>query len=114
MAPIKSLSQKSSSVMPRQKATNPINQRKRPKKEKPIKAIFKGMTMSAVGNHFKFKQLVSYDSIAQWITLHGGTYQREVSNDTTHLICSIEEYKRAGIQGNVPSGRLHNVILHET
>jgi hypothetical protein len=102
MGPIKSLSQKSSSGAPRQRATSPINDRKRTKKEKPMKAIFKGLTMSICGNHFKFDKSLTYESIAQYIT-----------DDTTHLICSIEEYKEKGIQGNLLPRILHCVNLPE-
>jgi hypothetical protein len=113
MGPIKSLSQKSSFGAPRHRAMNPINDRKRTKKEKPMKAIFKGLTMSICGNHFKFDKCLNYESIAQYITLHGGTYEREVTDDTTHLICSIEEYKMKGIQGNLFPRILHHVNLPE-
>lgn len=41
-----------------------------------------------------------HESIAKWFTIHGGTYAREVQEDTTHLICSVEEYKARGAQGN--------------
>jgi hypothetical protein len=113
MGPIKSLPQKPSSGAPRQSATNPINDRKRTKKEKPMKAIFKGLMMSICGNHFKFDKSLTYESIAQYITLHGGTYEREVTDDTTHLICSIEEYKKKGPQGKLLPRILHDGILPE-
>jgi hypothetical protein len=114
MGPIKSLSQKSSSGAGRQRAANPINDRKRTKKEKPMKAIFKGLTMSICGNHFKFDKSLTYESIAQYITLHGGSYEREVTDDTTHPICSIEEYKKKGPQGIHLPRILHNGILPQT
>jgi hypothetical protein len=37
---------------------------------------------------------ITYESIAKWITLHGGICEREVNESTTHLICSIQEYKK--------------------
>jgi len=46
---------------------------------------------------------IAYESIAKWITLHGGICEREVSESTTHLICSIEEYKKRGPQGEQSS-----------
>jgi hypothetical protein len=113
MGPIKSLPQKSSSGALRQRATNPINNRKHTKKEKPMKAIFKDLTMSICGNHSNSDKPLTYENIAQYITLHGGTYEREVTDDTTHLICSIEEYKKKGVQGNLLPRILHDGILPE-
>lgn len=37
----------------------------------------------------------------KWWTLHGGEFEREVTAETTHLICSIEEFKRRGPQGEL-------------
>jgi hypothetical protein len=112
MGPIKSFPRKSSGryAASRQRASNPINARKPPKKEKVMKLIFKGMTMSIAGTHFKFDMPLSHEKIAQYITLHGGTYEKEVTDATTHLICSINEYKRAGVQGNDLPRILYNVI----
>ena len=45
-------------------------------------------------------QPITYESINKWITVHGGVYEREVGPDTTHLICSIAEYKKRTQQGN--------------
>jgi hypothetical protein len=66
--------------------------------------------MSIAGNHIHNDNPLAYESIAKYITVHGGTYEREVTNDTTHLICSIEEYKKAGVQGNVLLKSLQHVI----
>jgi len=44
-------------------------------------------------------QQITYEAISKWIAAHGGTYEQEVGPDTTHLICSIEEYKKRTSQG---------------
>ncbi|KAH7336446.1 hypothetical protein BKA65DRAFT_402145 [Rhexocercosporidium sp. MPI-PUGE-AT-0058] len=76
---------------------NPITARK-VKTEKPQKQIFKGLTMSSVGQLMHTRGGVSLEEISRWIRYHGGTYEKEVTDDTTHLICSIEEYKKGGAQ----------------
>ncbi|KAE9366098.1 hypothetical protein N431DRAFT_419130 [Stipitochalara longipes BDJ] len=78
---------------------NPIQARKAPtKNERPMKAIFKGKVISIAGTIMTTSksdpQQITYEAISKWITAHGGTYEREVGPDTTHLICSIEEYKK--------------------
>jgi len=37
--------------------------------------------------------------MAGWIKTHGGRVEREVGEETTHLICSIEDYKKRTSQG---------------
>ena len=88
----------------RRVAPNPIQARKAPaKNERPMKAIFKGKVISVAGTIMTTSksdpQQITYESISKWITAHGGTYEREVGPDTTHLICSIEEYKKRTQQG---------------
>lgn len=39
------------------------------------------------------------EKMASWIKAHGGRVEREVSGETTHLICSIEDYKKRTSQG---------------
>jgi len=83
---------------------NPIQVRKAAtKKERPMKAIFKGKVMSIAGSIMTTSkndpQPITYESISRWITAHGGTYEKKVGPETTHLICSIEEYKKRTEQG---------------
>ena len=54
------------------------------------------MTFSCSGN---FGEGWEHDKISMWIIKHGGLWEREVSDDTTHLICTIEDYKRKTQQG---------------
>ncbi|CAL3963352.1 unnamed protein product [Diplocarpon coronariae] len=65
------------------------------KKERPQKQIFKGLTMSLAGSFVGINGELSPEKIEKWITLHGARFEKEVSSHTTHLICSIEEYKKA-------------------
>lgn len=69
--------------------------------------------MSVAGNIMttsKKPTPIAYESIAKWITLHGGICEREVNESTTHLICSIEEYKKGGPQGKQLSSTSHGKI----
>jgi hypothetical protein len=50
---------------------------------------------------------ITYESIAKWITLHGGICEREVNESTTHLICSIEEYMKSTEQGKQSNSVSH-------
>ncbi|PBP15730.1 brct domain containing protein [Diplocarpon rosae] len=65
------------------------------KKERPQRQIFKGLIMSLAGSFVGIHGALSPQKIAKWITLHGARFEEEVSSHTTHLICSIEEYKKA-------------------
>jgi twin BRCT domain len=81
-----------------------------PKNDRPLKAIFRGKVISVAGNIMtagKKPTPITYESIAKWITLHGGNYEREVNESTTHLICSIEEYKKGGQQGKYLTSTSH-------
>lgn len=77
---------------------------KKPKSSKPQKAIFKELTLSIAGNITNTSGThIAHEDIARWFTVHGGLYESEVTQDTTHLICSIEEYKKRGPQGKFKS-----------
>lgn len=81
-------------------ASNPITERKRAAKNgKPLKQIFKGKFISSVGQFENCGRILGPVDIAGYIENHGGVYEKEVTNRTTHLICSIEEYKRKHEQG---------------
>lgn len=55
--------------------------------------------MASVGRFMHTRGEASIEEISRWIRYHGGTYENEVTDETTHLICSIEEYKKGGAQG---------------
>lgn len=58
---------------------------------RPMKPIFKGKSFSFSGD---FGSAWAYDKVARWITLHGGTYTVDVTSETTHLICTLESFKK--------------------
>jgi NAD-dependent DNA ligase len=66
------------------------------KDSKRMKQIFLGKVFSFSGD---FGQNWSHEQMAGWVKAHGGRYEREVSNDTTHLICTTEHYKEKKEQG---------------
>jgi hypothetical protein len=76
-------------------APNAIKARK-VKTEKPCKQIFLGMTFSCSGN---FGEGWEHDKMAMWVRKHGGVWQSEVSDGTSHLICTVEDYKKKTQQG---------------
>ncbi|KAE8452538.1 hypothetical protein EG329_000441 [Mollisiaceae sp. DMI_Dod_QoI] len=81
--------------MSKRVAPNPITERKRAaKSSKPLKAIFRGKFISSVGRFENCGKDLGPDDIAKYVIAHGGTYERQVTESTTHLICSIEEYKK--------------------
>ncbi|KAL2068955.1 hypothetical protein VTL71DRAFT_15293 [Oculimacula yallundae] len=96
MAPTKATYKKTCAVT-KKIAPNPITARKT-KTEKPQKQIFRGLTMSSAGVLRTIKGEASLEEIQRWLRYHGGVYEKEVTNETTHLICSIEEYKKGGEQ----------------
>ncbi|KAG0645267.1 hypothetical protein D0Z07_8866 [Hyphodiscus hymeniophilus] len=90
MAPRKTIvdsnTRKSSS---RKSAPKPIKDRKE-KVQKPLKQILRGLNISFSGD---FGDGWEYEKVVKWIRYHGGTYDSAVSEHTTHLICTIEDYK---------------------
>jgi hypothetical protein len=66
------------------------------KSKKALKKIFRGKVMSFSGD---FGDGWSHEQMANWVKLHGGEYVREVNKETTHLICSIEDYRKKTTQG---------------
>lgn len=76
----------------------PVNLRKPKTKAGPkVKQIFVGKVMVLAG---EFPD-ESHEKISGWITAHGGQRDREVTDDTTHLICTIEEYKKKTAAGEI-------------
>lgn len=76
-------------------APNPIEIRKE-KAPQAGKPLFKGMKFSLSGN---FGDGHSHEKMSKWIEHHAGAYEYEVSIATTHLICTIEDYKNKTEQG---------------
>jgi NAD-dependent DNA ligase len=62
-----------------------------------MKQIFAGKNFSLTGD---FGEAWAYDKVANWIKVHGGKYEREVGDETTHLVCTIEAYKKENEQGS--------------
>ena len=86
---------KATQPVSRKTAPNPIKARKI-KNEKSGKPIFKGMTFSFSGN---FGDGWEHEKMVQWVKHHAGVWESEVSDDTTHLICTIEDFKKKTQQG---------------
>lgn len=85
-------------MAPRKTYHNQITERKaQAKSSKRMKQIFVGKSFSFSGD---FGENWTHEQMAQWIKVHGGRYEREVSDDTTHLICTISDYKAKTRQGN--------------
>lgn len=51
--------------------------------------------------------------MANWIRAHGGEYVREVTAETTHLICTIEDFKKRTAQGLFSSLPLHPLFSYD-
>jgi hypothetical protein len=78
-------------------SANAIAERKaKSKAPKRMKQIFVGKVFSFSGD---FGQNWSHEQMANWIKAHGGRYEKEVFDDTTHLICSMEHYVQKTEQG---------------
>ncbi|TVY36751.1 hypothetical protein LSUB1_G004371 [Lachnellula subtilissima] len=72
-----------------------------PKKGKSMKQIFRGLVISASGTFINSGKAVTHEQLARHVTSHGAEYDSTVTNDTTHLICSIEDYKKKTTQDNL-------------
>jgi hypothetical protein len=83
------------------------------KAEKParlMKPIFFGKTMSISGD---FGEGWSHEDMSRWIKLHGGQYEKEVTEETTHLICTIDDYTKKTSQGMFHPNRSY-MLLHDS
>lgn len=67
-----------------------------------MKEIFKGKVMSFSGD-FGSEKGWTYEQMTAWVRAHGGTHVREVDEYTTHLICTIEDFKKKTAQGTIGS-----------
>jgi len=63
---------------------------------KKMKPILKGLVISLSGD---LGPRWEHDAVARWIREHGGIYTKEVTPETTHLITSIEDFKKKSSQG---------------
>jgi hypothetical protein len=43
----------------------------------------------------------SYDKIKKWVEYMGATYATKVDWGVTHLVCSMEDYKKQTIKGEL-------------
>jgi hypothetical protein len=92
----------------RRVAPNPITERKRAAKNgKPLKQIFKGKYIASVGQNLNCGRVIGPAEIADYVQNHGGVYEKEISSRTTHLICTIEDYKKKHPQGMSSIHPLH-------
>ncbi|KAG9228802.1 hypothetical protein BJ875DRAFT_388665 [Amylocarpus encephaloides] len=89
MAPSKNLSSKNSSLS-KTTLTSPL---KKEKKSSSQKQIFIGKEIAISGSFTNCDKPAPHNQIAGWIRAHGGTFVEEVSPNTTHLICSLPDFK---------------------
>ncbi|KAH8670289.1 hypothetical protein BGZ60DRAFT_375477, partial [Tricladium varicosporioides] len=82
--------------LPTTHRTNPLPPNRT--SSKPMKGIFRSLQISFSGTFYSNEKIIPHEKIAGWITHHGGKWVREVAEGTTHLICSIEDYKRKTAQ----------------
>ena len=77
-------------MAPKSASVNAITERKTSaKSSKRMKQIFAGKVFSFSGD---FGENWGHEQMANWIRAHGGRYEKEVSDDTTHLICTMGDY----------------------
>lgn len=88
-----------------------VSSRCPPKKEKPMKQIFEHLNMSFSGTFINLDKPVPHEQVVKWITAHGAEYEREVTSNTTHLICSIEDYEKKTAQGKCISGSASTQLI---
>jgi NAD-dependent DNA ligase len=88
---------KSSRFGSRRAETVTVNSKAKAKPSRSIKQIFAGKNFSLTGD---FGEAWAYDKVVNWIKVHGGKYEREVGDKTTHLVCTIEAYKKENEQGS--------------
>jgi hypothetical protein len=95
MAPIKPNKNSNKSMEIRKVAPKAIS--KKAKGSKKMKPIYAGKSMSFSGVFGGSNW--THEKMAGWIELHGGECTPEVTEETTHLICTIEDYKKQTPQG---------------
>ncbi|KAF8863887.1 hypothetical protein BDZ45DRAFT_582772 [Acephala macrosclerotiorum] len=89
----------STTTKSRQVAPNPIKERKKTAANPKLKQIFKGKVICSLGQFENCGKMLGPDDITKYVTLHGGRYEKQVTEDTTHFICSIADYKKKHPQG---------------
>ena len=65
-----------------------------------MKQIFKSLFMSFAGDFTADRPAWFIEKMVGWIKHHGAQYENEVTDQTTHLICTIAEYKKKTAQGD--------------
>ena len=73
----------------------PQQQKSRPKKAS--KQIFRGKVFVLSGESGLTNG--THANISKWIIGHGGQMEKNVSENTTHLICTIENFKNKVREG---------------
>jgi hypothetical protein len=48
-------------------------------------------------------------NIIRWLSRRGGVFTTEVTDQTTHLICTVEEYKAKSLKGRPPAPKMRLV-----
>ncbi|RFU34659.1 hypothetical protein B7463_g1732, partial [Scytalidium lignicola] len=64
-------------------------------KKRPVQQVFMGKTLSLSGD---FGQDMSYRDMARLITMHGGTFVKDVTDDTVILISTLDDFKKKSSQ----------------
>jgi hypothetical protein len=94
--------------------TNPASATARktsPKAQRLEKPVFKGKSICSIGTYKRNGKVVSHDDISKYVRLHGGEYVKEVTDTTTHLICSVGEFERKESDRNVNCTCSFNALL---
>jgi NAD-dependent DNA ligase len=98
MATTKSGGHKNTCQKPKTSSSGAIRKRKASGN---VKQIFRGKEMSLSGTFISCGKPAPHEKIAAWITAHGGTFATEVTDSTTHLVSSIEDFKKGTEQGKL-------------
>ncbi|KAI9859912.1 MAG: hypothetical protein M1830_006247, partial [Pleopsidium flavum] len=57
-----------------------------------MKNPFKRFTIALTGD---FGHGHSHEKMREWIEANGGTFARQIDGNVTHLVCSLEDWKKA-------------------
>lgn len=78
---------------------------KKASRSKKLKPSFSKLNIAVTGN---FGPLRDPEKMKNWVILRGGQVDNEVTERTTHLICTIADYQR-----NAPNGRFGRMSYPE-
>ena len=56
-----------------------------------MKNPFKKFTIALTGD---FGSARSHEKMKDWIEVNGGTFAKQISSDVTHLVCSLDSWKK--------------------